>query len=81
MSGRPSRARSVSIGDTEVRFASLEDRVIHKIVSGRPRDMEDVKNVLVKNPGYVREYILTWLQEFDTALDTSLTEAFAELSG
>ena len=73
------RARPVKVRDAEVRFASLEDLVIHKIVSGRPRDMEDVKIVLTKNQDYDREYIIKWLDEFDSALDTGFHETFDEL--
>ena len=74
------RAIPVKIGAAEVRFTSLEDLIIHKIVSGRPRDIEDVKNVLAKNPGYDREYIDKWLDEFDAALDTTFHKTFDRLS-
>lgn len=43
------RSKKVIILDREVNFASPEDLVVHKIFSGRPRDMEDVRIVLVKN--------------------------------
>ena len=44
------RARPVSIGGVNVYFASVEDLIIHKIFAGRPRDIEDVKIILLKNP-------------------------------
>jgi len=44
------RARSVRMGKAFVRVATPEDVVIHKIVAGRPRDIEDTKGVLLKNP-------------------------------
>ena len=43
------RARRVSMGKTEVCFASLEDLIIHKILAARPRDLEDVSSMLCKN--------------------------------
>ena len=43
------RARRVSMGKAEVCFASLEDLIIHKILAGRPRDLEDVRSILLKN--------------------------------
>ena len=46
------RARDIQVGRTQVKFASLEDVVIHKVISGRPRDLEDIKSILVKNPKY-----------------------------
>jgi hypothetical protein len=38
------------LADTLVRFASSEDLVIHKLVAGRPRDIEDVSGVLARKP-------------------------------
>lgn len=62
------RAVKVSIGNEEIAFASPEDLVIHKIFSGRPRDLEDVKGVLLKNSRIDINYIEKWLREFDCAL-------------
>jgi predicted nucleotidyltransferase len=62
------RARRVPIGNAQVRYASLEDLVIHKIIAGRPRDLEDVRGILLKNPACQGAYIRHWLQEFDAAL-------------
>jgi len=61
------RARTVRIGEADVRFISLEDLLIHKIVAGRPRDLEDAKIVLLKNPGADLAYIRHWLGEFSAA--------------
>jgi len=75
-----SRARRVRIGKAEVCFTSLEDLIVHKIVAGRPRDIEDLKAVMAKNPAYDRGYISKWLGEFDSALDTSFRETFDALT-
>jgi len=61
------RAKRVTILDQKVNFASPEDLVIHKIFSGRPRDIEDVRTVLVKNPDIDKQYIRRWLKEFDNS--------------
>ncbi|MCH8038872.1 MAG: hypothetical protein IH977_00820 [Nitrospinae bacterium] len=50
--------------DTAVHFASVEDVIIHKIIAGRPRDLEDVRSVLLKNEAVHLDYIRKWLQEF-----------------
>lgn len=73
------RARDIKIGRTTVRFAALEDLVIHKMVAGRPRDIEDVEAVLLKNPGYDAAYIQNWLKAFDRSLDLETSAAFAAL--
>ncbi|MBI3814842.1 MAG: nucleotidyltransferase [Nitrospinae bacterium] len=43
------RARNINIMGQEVAFASPEDLIVHKIFAGRPRDLEDVKSVIIKN--------------------------------
>jgi predicted nucleotidyltransferase len=70
------RARDIKVGRSQVKFASLEDVVIHKVVSARPRDLEDIKSILVKNPKYDSDYISGWLKEFDQSLDQKFLEAF-----
>jgi predicted nucleotidyltransferase len=40
------RARSVILGDTEVRVCSPEDLIIHKIISERAKDLDDVKGII-----------------------------------
>lgn len=73
------RAREVDLGGGLVRFASLEDLVIHKIVAGRARDLEDVKAVLLRNPGFDAEYIRRWLAEFDAAQGDGCLAGFEAL--
>lgn len=59
------RARAVTLAGEEVRFASPEDVIIHKIFAGRPRDLEDVASILRNQPDLDRDYIRHWLEEFD----------------
>ncbi len=59
------RAHTVTLSDHGVKFASPEDVIIHKIFAGRPRDLEDVKSIIPKNPEIDRDYIRRWLREFD----------------
>lgn len=74
-----SRGREVRVGTALVRFASLEDLVIHKLVAARGRDIEDVRIVLAKNPGFDRSYIERWLAELDRALSRDTLAAFRDL--
>ena len=59
------RSKKIKILNQEVNFASPEDLIIHKIFAGRPRDIEDVRTVLLKNPDIDVQYIRKWLKEFD----------------
>lgn len=61
------RAKSVLIKDQAVFFASPEDVIIHKIFARRPRDLEDVRTILLKNPNLDLSYIRDWLKEFDAS--------------
>jgi hypothetical protein len=73
-----SRTRPKRIGATEVHFASPEDVVIHKIVAGRPRDLEDVRGILLKNPSIDATYIRRWLEDFATSLGEPVLARFEE---
>jgi hypothetical protein len=63
------RTTPVKLGDEEIRFVSPEDLIIHKVIAGRPRDLEDVASVLRKNPTADLAYIQRWLGDFATALN------------
>ena len=73
------RARIVEMGQARVRFASLEDLIIHKIFAGRPRDLEDVRIILLKNKSLDVDYIREWLAEFEQALNEPYGERFDAL--
>jgi predicted nucleotidyltransferase len=74
------RARRIRIKDMEVCFASPEDVIIHKIFAGRPRDIEDCKAIILKNPDLDIRYIRNWLREFDSVSDEKIfLRTFEEL--
>ncbi|MFZ0928041.1 MAG: nucleotidyl transferase AbiEii/AbiGii toxin family protein [Syntrophobacteraceae bacterium] len=64
------RANPVFLQDTAVMFASVEDVMIHKVFAGRPRDIEDVRSIILKNPDFDREYTRKWLREFDRSIES-----------
>lgn len=72
------RVRVVKMGSAQVRFASLEDTIVHKVIAGRPRDLEDVRGILVKNPGLDLTYVRRWLKEFSEALSEPFLERFEQ---
>lgn len=73
------RVKRVPIGRVNVCFASVEDLVIHKVVAGRPRDLEDVKTVFARNPKMDLPYIRQWLGAFDMALSQVFLKRFEDL--
>lgn len=73
------RIHRVRLRKAEVRFASLEDTIIHKVIAGRARDVEDVRGMLLKNPQVDLEYIRRWLQEFSEALAEPFLAQFEQI--
>jgi hypothetical protein len=56
-----------------------KDIDIHKIVAGRPRDIDDIKIMLLKNPSYDKVYIRRWLADFDASLEEGFLAKFNAL--
>jgi hypothetical protein len=73
------RGKDIKLGRTPVRFASLEDVVIHKVIAGRARDIEDVKSILLKNPKYDSHEIAKCLKEFDHSLGENFLKVFRRI--
>lgn len=66
------RAVVRKIGNAKVKICSLEDLIIHKIISERPKDIEDVKKILAKQKNKIdRRYLDPKIQELSKALDNS----------
>ena len=59
------RANIIEILGEKVPFASVEDLIIHKIFAGRPRDLEDVRTIILKNPNLDVYCIKKCLKLFD----------------
>ena len=73
------RAKDIKLGRSIVRFASLEDVVIHKVIAGRARDFEDIKSILLKNPKYDVVYIKKWLKAFGKSLGGKFLKIFRNI--
>lgn len=73
------RANPIKMLNTHVNFASLEDIVIHKIIAGRPRDLEDVETILLKNPKNDEKYIKKWLNKFDNSMQKNFSKTFSRI--
>lgn len=59
------RANKIDIDGVKVNFASIEDLIIHKLFAGRPRDIEDIRGIVLKNKKIDMPYIRQWLTEFE----------------
>lgn len=73
------RARAVQIAQTLVKYARLEDLLIHKIFAGRPRDIEDARLMLLRHPEADMDYISAWLMRFENDLREPFLECFRNL--
>lgn len=62
------RARTTVLEGYLVRVIAPEDLIIHKCVAGRPRDIEDVRAILMRHGQLDLPYIRRWLDEFTLVL-------------
>lgn len=62
------RAVTAAVGGADVRFASVEDLVILKLIAARPRDIEDARGVLDRHPDADLALVRRWLRVFDETL-------------
>ena len=53
--------------------------MIHKVIAGRARDLEDVRSIVIKNPKYDIAYIKKWLKGFDKSLGQHFLKVFRSI--
>ncbi len=77
------RAVEVEVGNSLIRFATAEDLIVHKVLAGRARDLEDVRSILLKNPKVDQPLIMGALANLQESLDqgTTLTVRFDDIVG
>ena len=68
------RGEDVMVSGVPVRFCSVEDLLIHKLIAGRMQDLIDVRTVLLKNPDADLDDVRLWLGRFEEVLETPLLE-------
>ncbi len=73
------RGVTIVLNEVPVRFASAEDLIIHKLVAGRPRDIEDIRGVLARNPSLDEQAIIRWLASFREVVNRDLVSEFKTL--
>ncbi len=69
-------AKALNLNGVDVTFASLEDIVIHKLVAGRPRDIDDAQSILLRQQGLDAAYVEKWLKEFEPVVGRELVNVF-----
>ena len=73
------RAVTVTFDEGTVRFASVEDLIIHKLVAGRPRDIEDIAGILARQPSLDEGYLIKWLASFHEIVHRDLVQELRTL--
>jgi len=63
------RAETVSLDGLAYRVATAADLVVLKVLAGRPRDLEDVRGILIGNPDLDVRRIERWLRSFADVID------------
>lgn len=57
------RARTRKIGSSKIRVITPEDLILQKLLSDRPRDMEDARGVMMRQKKLDKRYIRSWLRK------------------
>jgi len=73
------RSLIVEVAGARVRFAAAEDLIIHKLVAGRPRDLEDVKGVIARGVDLDEKYLEQWLGSFREVVNRDLVTEYRAL--
>ena len=72
------RANKVMYDDEEIFYASKEDVIIHKIIAGRERDLEDAKIIIAKQ-SLDEKYIIKCLSKFEKTFDKHFVKIYKDL--
>lgn len=73
------RTVTVRLGNTNVRFATAEDTIIHKLFAGRPLDIQDIKGIINTNRNLDTTYVKKWLKEFSMNSERNLVKEYDEI--
>jgi len=60
--------------DKKIRLCCAEDLIIHKLVAGRPRDLEDIRGILIHQRHLDESYLKRWLPPFREILGRDLLQ-------
>jgi hypothetical protein len=65
---------------TALDAAGFPYMVVHKMIAGRPRDLEDIKGVLRRNQALDRRAVTEWLAQFEEVVGRPLVQEFEALA-
>jgi len=63
----------------KIKYASAEDIIIHKVIAGRPRDIEDIEGILKHYKNLDNKYIRKHLKEFDEGLSADYLKQYEKI--
>lgn len=69
----------MEIKNTKVKFCSVEDLIVFKIVAGRAIDLFDVRNILLVKDKLDKNYIKHWLKLFEESTNEKYLERFDKI--
>lgn len=73
------RANETKVNNTVIKFCSIEDLIVFKIIAGREIDLYDVRNILLSNSHYDKKYIGKWLKLFKDTTNENYIERFRKI--
>ncbi len=73
------RGRVIEVLGYPVKFASPEDIIILKMISGRGRDLEDIAGIVRRVKNLDIEYIFQWLEAFEGLVGRNLRKEFRKI--
>ncbi|NJO83144.1 MAG: nucleotidyl transferase AbiEii/AbiGii toxin family protein [Blastochloris sp.] len=74
-----SRAKKVRRAGKTVRIATAEDLIIHKMIAARPRDLQDIEGILLRQRKLDWTYMNHWLRLFGEVVERPLTDELEKL--
>lgn len=74
------RAMTVKIQGASICFATPEDLIIHKLIAGRARDLQDARSILTHITEINHGYIVQWLESFDPVVDSPVLKHWHDLT-
>ncbi len=78
--GAMERVNKMTVDETPVCYASIEDMIILKIAAGRPLDLEDAKGMMNAHAEVDDKYIRTWLAALSVAVGADLTGRYVAIA-